>query len=164
LRDAEKRAKNEGGRDAFSITVIKRSGGALRLTERWGEPVNLLNDLIAFLRDEGTSRRAVYNSLEWLTDLPWPGGEPEMLESLLAYQLARQTQDKVLKEQEAPKMAGNLAALTVEQERERFQRLKDKMPIPKAQQQAGGEAMNWLHNFLTVAEFLARETRSGGDV
>jgi len=28
LREAEKRAKNEGGRDAFSLTPIKRSGGA----------------------------------------------------------------------------------------------------------------------------------------
>ena len=32
-RAAEQRAKLEGGRDAFSLTVIKRSGGALRLTE-----------------------------------------------------------------------------------------------------------------------------------
>lgn len=37
LRAAEQRAKNEGGRNAFSITVIKRSGGALRLTAKWGE-------------------------------------------------------------------------------------------------------------------------------
>ena len=43
LHAAEQRAKNEGGRDAFSITVIKRSGGALRLTAKWGEPVALLN-------------------------------------------------------------------------------------------------------------------------
>jgi CRISPR-associated protein Cmr2 len=82
LRAAEQRAKNEGGRDAFSITVIKRSGGALRLTEKWGEPVKLLDDLIAFLRADGVSRRAVYNMLDWLKDLPDPR-EPAMLEALL---------------------------------------------------------------------------------
>lgn len=140
LRAAEKRAKTEGGRDAFSITVIKRSGGALRLTERWDKPVTLLDELIAFLRDDGTSRRAVYNSLEWLKDLPDPKGRPDMLESLLAYQLARQS-DGAAKAQ-APGLAKRLAELTAGK--------------PK-------DGLNWLENFLTVAEFLARETRAGGD-
>jgi CRISPR-associated protein Cmr2 len=143
LREAEKRAKNEGGRDAFSITVIKRSGGALYLTAKWdkpgrGEPVALLSDIIAFLRDPGVSRRAVYNSLEWLTDLPEPEGDGAMLESLLAYQLARQA-DKGAKVF-APSLARRLAALTVTQ---------------------SGKRLDWLQNFMTVAEFLARETRAG---
>lgn len=138
LREAEKRAKNEGGRDAFSLTVIKRSGGALTLTAQWGEPVALLDDLITFLRDPGVSRRAVYNSLEWLTDLPEPDGDGAMLESLLAYQLARQA-DKGAKVY-APGLARRLAALTVAQPKDR---------------------LDWLENFLTVAEFLARETRAG---
>lgn len=137
LRAAEKRAKTEGGRDAFSITVIKRSGGALKLTEKWGEPVKLLNDMVAFLRDEATSRRAVYHSLEWMTDLPDPKGAPAMLQSLLAYQLARQTGGaaKAL----VPELARRLAALAAAQ--------------PK-------DGLGWLENFLTVAEFLARETRA----
>jgi len=144
LREAEKRAKNEGGRDAFSITVIKRSGGALTLTAQWdkpgrGDPVAPLSDLIAFLREPGVSRRAVYNSLEWLTDLPEPAGDGAMLESLLAYQLARQA-DKGAKVH-APGLARRLAALTVAQPKDR---------------------LDWLENFLTVAEFLARETRAGG--
>jgi len=138
LREAEKRAKNEGGRDAFSITVIKRSGGALTLTEKWGEPVALLNSLIDFLRTDGVSRRAVYHTLEWLHDLPEPAGDGAMLESLLAYQLARQA-DKGAKVH-APGLARRLAALTVAQ---------------------SGKRLDWLENFLTVAEFLARETRSG---
>jgi CRISPR-associated protein Cmr2 len=145
LRAAEKRAKASkeqggGGRDAFSITVIKRSGGALYLTENWGKPVSLLNDLIAFLGDEATSRRAVYHSLEWLHDLPDPKGKPEMLESLLAYQLARQSGGDA--KDRAPALAQRLAALTAAQPR---------------------DGLNWLQNFLTVAEFLARETRAGGD-
>lgn len=141
LRAAEKRAKIEGGRDAFSITVIKRSGGALRLTAKWGEPLMLLNELGAFLRAPDVSRRAVYNTLEWLHDLPDPKGQPQMLESLLAYQLARQADDKTLKAQ-APALAKRLAALAAEQNK---------------------DGLQWLENFMTVAEFLARETRAGGD-
>lgn len=139
LRAAEKRAKTEGGRDAFSITVIKRSGGALYLTEKWGEAVTLLGELRAFLADADTSRRAVYNSLEWLTDLPDPKDKPEMLESLLAYQLARQSGGQT--RGSAPYLAKRLASLAAKQ--------------PK-------DGLTWLENFLTVAEFLARETRGAG--
>ena len=142
LRAAEKRAKNEGGRDAFSITVIKRSGGALYLTEKWGEPVNLLHDLIGFLRAEGTSRRAVYNSLEWMRDLPEPTdtATTDMLASLLAYQLDRQAKDEARKQ--APDLAKRLAQRCAAQR---------------------NKGLNWLANFMGVAEFLARETRTGQD-
>lgn len=136
LRAAEKRAKSEGGRDAFSITVIKRSGGALYLTAQWGEPLALLGDLIEFLRDEGTSRRAVYHSLEWLRDLPDPYHAPEMHESLLSYQLARQSRGHASKG--APHIAKRLTKLAA---------------------QRGDNGRVWLANFLSVAEFLARETR-----
>lgn len=138
LRAAEQRAKNEGGRDAFSITVINRSGGALHLTEKWGEPVALLDDSIGFLADLGVSRRAVYNSLEWLTDLPDPKAQPDMLHALLGYQLARQAQGAA--KSQAPELARRLAALASQQER---------------------NGLDWLRNFLSVAEFLARETRTG---
>jgi len=143
LRDAEKRAKNEGGRDAFSITVIKRSGGALRLTGKWEAPtgerlLGLLGETRAFLSARGVSRRAVYNTLLWLRDLPDPKGSPEMLTSLLAYQLARQADDTETKAQ-AAQLAPRLACM--------------------AAGQAGG-GLAWLENFLSVAEFLAREIRS----
>jgi CRISPR-associated protein Cmr2 len=134
LRAAEKRAKTEGERDAFSITVIKRSGGALRLTAKWGEPLALLAELRDFLAHEDTSRRAVYHSLEWLKDLPDPAQQPEMLEALLAYQLARQSGND-------PRAQGLAKRLT---------------ELAKAQK----DSRRWLANFLTVAEFLARETRS----
>lgn len=138
LRSAEKRAKNEGGRDSFSITVIKRSGGALYLTAKWGEPVSLLNELRDFLCDPEVSRRAVYNCLEWLRDLPNPKNKPEMLESLLAYQLSRQSKAHV----KANDLAKRLAFLTAAQ---------------------STDGLKWLENFMTVAEFLARETRAGGN-
>lgn len=139
LRAAEKRAKNEGGRDAFCITVIKRSGGALYLTAKWGDPMQLLGDLRDFLAAPETSRRAVYHTHQWLTDLPDTKGKPEMLEKLLMYQLARQSggQTKL----KAPSLAKRLATLA------------------SAQQ---SDSLNWVQNFLSVAEFLARETRTGG--
>ena len=137
LRAAESRAKNEGGRDAFSITVIKRSGGALYVTAHWGEPIVLLGDLRDFLADPGVSRRAVYNSLEWLKDLPEPIGDGAMVETLLAYQLARQAERGP--KDCAPDLAGRLAALAIAEPRGR---------------------LDWLRDFLTVAEFLARGTRA----
>lgn len=140
LRAAENRAKNEGGRDAFSITIVKRSGGALYLTENWGEPINLLQDLIGFLRADGTSSRAIFNSLEWMRDLPEPTNpaKTEMLASLLAYQFKRQSNGET--KEQAPQLAHRLAQLCAAQER---------------------EGLNWLANFMGVAEFLARETRTG---
>lgn len=145
LRAAEKRAKapkaqGGGERDAFSIAIIKRSGGALHLTEKWGEPINLLNDLIRFLRDDDTSRRAVYHSLEWLHDLPDPRSDSEMLESLLAYQFARQSDGRA--KAQAPELARRLAVLASRQTK---------------------DGLKWLENFMSVAEFLARETRAGGE-
>lgn len=138
LDAAEKRAKNEGGRDAFSITVIKRSGGALRLTAKWGEPVMLLTDLRNFLAADGVSRRAVYNTLEWLHDLPEPEGNGAMLASLLGYQLARQAKSEAQKTA-AQTLAERLTVLALKQVKDR---------------------LKWLGNFMSVAEFLARETRS----
>lgn len=144
LRAAEKRAKNEGGRDAFSITIVKRSGGALYLTENWGEPINLLQDLIGFLRTDGTSSRAVFNSLEWMRDLPEPtdSATTEMLASLLAYQFDRQAKGGA--KAQAPELAQRLAQLCAAQVRKEERK-----------------GLNWLANFMGVAEFLARETRSG---
>ena len=142
LHAAEQRAKNEGGRDAFSITVVKRSGGALRLTAKWGEPVALLNNLRAFLADEGVSRRAAYHTLQWLdgNELPQPL-QGDMLQSLLTYQLDRQAQGAAAAQ--APGLAQRLTALTLQQ--------------PK------GKQIDWLRHFISVAEFLAREVRSTAD-
>lgn len=152
LRAAEQRAKNEGGhrggRDAFSITVVKRSGGTLHLTENWGEPNDLLQGLIGFLRADGTSRRAVYNSLEWMRDLPEPSDADTttMLTSLLAYQLERQAKGEAA--QAAPELARRLAQLCAAQK-------------PASHANPKKTRLNWLANFLGVAEFLARETRTG---
>lgn len=148
LRNAESRAKNEGGRDAFSITVVKRSGGALFLTEKWGEPVSLLQALRDFLAGEGVSRRAVYHTLEWLNENELPDtafnaseGDRSMVHGLLAYQLYRQAQDDA--RHQVPQLAQRLVELA--------------FGWPQA------ERIKKLRNFLSVAEFLARESRTGGD-
>ncbi|WP_374495451.1 type III-B CRISPR-associated protein Cas10/Cmr2 [Zoogloea sp.] len=139
LEAAERRAKN-AGRDRFSITVIKRSGGALKLTAEWGEPLKLLNDLRCFLREEGVSRRAVYNTAEWLHDLPEPESDTAMLANLLAYQMDRQADKAAGEKHDIRQLAQRLATLAVQQPKDR---------------------LKWLANFMSVAEFLARETRSG---
>lgn len=141
LRMAEGRAKNEGGRNAFSITVIKRSGGALTLTESWGEPVNLLEATRDFLTDANVSRRAVYHTLEWLNEneLPADAFDTGMASALLAYQLNRQSNNH----SKVPDLVSRLVNLA--------------LGWPKEQRIAK------LRNFLSIAEFLARETRTGGD-
>ena len=141
VRVAEKAAK-EGGRNAFHIRILKRSGGALRLTLGW-EQADLLQRLVVFLRDPAVSRRAVYNTQRWLKDLPPPEGDGAMLAELLAYQLARQSDSKLtVAEHEVAKMARQLAALAGER------------------QQKKNDGLEWLENLLSVAEFLARETRA----
>jgi CRISPR-associated protein Cmr2 len=139
LRTAEKRAKTQGGRDAFSITLIKRSGGALFLTEKWGEALAVLEKLIEFLRAKDVSHRAVYHTLEWLKDLPEPEDNAELLEKMLAFQLNRQSggQGKTL---DAAGLAKRLTVLALRQTKDRQR--------------------EWLENFLAVGEFLAREIRA----
>ena len=141
LRAAEQRAKGDGGRDAFSLTVIKRSGGTLQLTAKWGEPVAVLTALRDFLAADGVSRRAVYNTLDWLKDLP--RDQPEMLRALLAYQLDRQASPQATKAHQVPELARRLSALAFD----------------PAQRPAKADALDWLGNFMSAAEFLARETR-----
>jgi CRISPR-associated protein Cmr2 len=139
LRGAEQRAKSEGGRDAWSLALIKRSGGAVYLTAKWGEPLDALEALSDFLADPGVSRRAVYNTLEWIKDLPPDDSEP--LETLLAYQLQRQAAGEAHKR--APELAQRLIRIAFD---------------PKLRPQAVKPAA-WLRDFLIGAEFLAREVR-----
>ncbi|MEY4413668.1 MAG: type CRISPR-associated protein Cas10/Cmr2, partial [Pseudomonadota bacterium] len=143
LRAAEQRAKQGGGRDAFSLSVVKRSGGALRMTAKWGEPLTLLQDLRRWLAHDDVSRRAVYNSLDWLKDLPTDN--QDMLAALLRYQLARQARKDA--EKQAPDLARRLAELT-------FNDALRPAPAP------GESRLTWLGHFMGVAEFLGRETRS----
>lgn len=137
LRSAEKRAK-DAGRNRFSLTVIKRGGGDLLVTDEWGAPLDALLIARDFLAGPSVSRRAVYNSLAWLKDLPDDASE-DMLRRLMAVQFERQTQDEKAR-QSACKLAEIVASLAVRQ--------------PSCQR------LTWLAQHLGVAEFLARETRT----
>ena len=107
------------------------------------------------MRAEGTSRRAVFNSLDWMRDLPEPSNADTttMLTTLLAYQLDRQSSGDT--QASAPALAQRLAALCAAQK-----------GVPAAEQNPNHALkkktrLNWLANFMAVAEFLARETRTG---
>lgn len=142
LRAAEHRAKNDGGRNAFSITVVKRSGGALHFTAKWGKSLHALLRLRDVLADPAMSRRAVYHTATWLRDLPEPEPGDELLASMLAWQLERQCRSKhVAAHLRVSELASALVGVTLEQ-------------AP-----AGGRRA-WLENLLSIAEFLAREGRT----
>ena len=171
LREAEQRAKNEGGRNAFSLTVVKRSGGVLHLTAKWDEPLELLLKVRGFLADPSVSRRAVYNSLVWLKDLP-EDASADMLGSLLGYQFSRQMSARAKDEAKAKwkredvhKLACRIAALAAAHTRDerggRLQCCGRDRPATGQRARTHDERGGWLERFLGVAEFLARETRLG---
>ena len=140
LRTAEKAAKEQGGRDALHIRVLKRSGGALELTIKWAE-LAVFQRLLAFLREPTVSRRAVYHCQQWLRNLPEPAGEGEMIATLLGYQLRRQAGSKgIADDHHVEGLAADIVRLALAQEK----------------------PLAWTGNFLSVAEFLAREIRAAG--
>lgn len=138
LAAAERRAKTDGGRDAFSISLVKRAGGIVRLTGKW-PALALLRRCRDFLRAPGVSRRAVYNTLQWLHDLPNHLPQ-EMLRDLLHLQMDRQSNASAAEAHALPDLCAALAAYSLEQADWRSQ----------------------LTAMLQVAEFIARETRSLG--
>ena len=158
LRSTEKKAKNEGGRDAISINLLKRSGGAVHLTLPWLQPSSTwpqalqdsLTDtpvaLLIKLQDlfaGNTSRRAAYITQGWLTDLPSAAQIgmdtlQELLARNLAYQLTRQGGKT------AGPLGSTLAATACCIARQRQQE-----PAPL------------VRDLLAVAEFLARKGRTG---
>jgi len=137
LRAAERAAKEQGGRDALHIRVLKRSGGALALTLKWDQ-LAVFQRLLAFLCEDRVSRRAVYHCLSWLRDLPEPAGEGAMLAHLLGYQFRRQTDKATANAHHVEGLAAEIVGLSLKQ------------PNP----------LEWTGNFLSVAEFLAREARA----
>ena len=140
LRAAEKRAK-DAGRNRFSLTIVKRSGGTHSLTDEWDEPLALLRDFRDVLGEPGVSRRAVYNVMVWLRDMPGDAGA-DMLSAVIEYQLRRQTSDeRIARRHGLSGLARRLGELAARHGAER----------------AG--AVGWLESFLPVAEFLAREAR-----
>lgn len=161
LRATEKRAK-AAGRDAFSINLLKRSGGAVHLTLPWLNPSsNSDNDwhsalqgdltdspaaLLMRLRDcfaGNTSRRAAYLTQGWLEDLPTAAQiGTDTLRDLLATNLAHQLQ----------RQGGNDAAA--------LGRPLATLACALGEKDEKGHEAERIRDMLAVAEFLAREGRA----
>ena len=156
LRRAEHRAKNEGGRDAFSISIMKRAGGRVHLTLPWdingraGEdlkrtPMGVLISWRNALADKDMSRRAAYIIQDWVLKLPpldmlgKKEAFKEMLSKNMEYQLGRQWKG-------SPRygfLGSQLAEIAL-----------------NAKPRSGKkDEKDVIHAFLIVAEFFAREGR-----
>jgi len=138
LREAEKRAKGEGGRDAWSLTLLKRSGGSLQVTAKWSL-LAVFDDLRRFLGSANVSRRAAYNILGWFADVP---RDRTLVESMLSFRMRRQTQSL-----EARSAAAQVARKLVS------------AAFDQGQRPAGVDPLHWLRDFMLAAEFMAREVR-----
>ncbi|EIC30034.1 MULTISPECIES: type III-B CRISPR-associated protein Cas10/Cmr2 [Methylomicrobium] len=156
LRSAEQRAKKTGGRDAFAIDLLKRSGGAVKLTCPWfnnpDNPESLLDSpmgqLIRMrdaLAEPNLSRRAAYIAQDWLRQLPPqtlflqdPFLYKSLLQQSLEYPLLRQNQG-------IPQ----------------YHDLAERM-VELGMSQAGQACADFITHFIGIAEFLARDSRAGG--
>jgi CRISPR-associated protein Cmr2 len=164
LRAAERRAKTDGGRDAFAISVLKRSGGALRHTARWRTPcpgaedgtagpseMTVLRELADELRtNPAASRWAAYAVADWLAELPEPGalGGPAGMTAYLEAVLHASFERHGLEAHGMPRHARRLARLGPYHP-------ADGSPLPRA---AAVRAR--LADLVGIAEFFARDVRS----
>ncbi len=163
LRTAERRAKEQGGRDAFALALMKRSGGESILAGNWrldkgvrDSDMGLLLRLRDLLAQRELSRRAAYILGEVVRDMP---EDQEALAAVIMYQLQRQGLGRVkdherkqalLAEAEAMAQALSLRAVDVSRD--------SKLITCPGDGYYGAEA--WLRDMFITAEFLAREGRT----
>ncbi len=163
LRETERRAKEKGRRDAYAVTLLKRAGGAVDLTVPWfadagsRQKICTTLEVMIEIRDalarQDLARRAPYLVQEWLRSMPSNEhfgqeasdgvGLEEMLAKTLAYQLKRQAK---------PAAAGAVASIA--------QRMAALSVAVQGRTHSNGVS-DFITDFLSVAEFLARECRSG---
>ena len=161
LRSSERMAKNEGGRNAFCITIEKRAGGTSHLVGKWWldspdkienpleTTMGVLISLSRALAGESVSRRAAYIIHEQLRDIP---SDRDAIEKTIAYRLDKQG----INDKKATWLASRLAELA-----EYHSFLDD-----HNDQRGSVTPMNkWLQNFFITAEFFARPERNvkGGE-
>lgn len=142
LRATEQRAKRLAGKNAWSLAVLKRGGGALYVTAPWGKPLRLFHELRWLLASDGVSRRAAYHLTEWMSDVPDSGDHRDLVATLLAYQMQRQCVTEKAKD-----TVREIVPRLVEAAYNDENRLANVTPL------------RWLENMLLTAEFLAREQR-----
>lgn len=138
LRAAEHDAKQQPGKNAFSVRLLKRSGGASHLTLPFAHgdcaPITELLALRDAFASPQLSRRAAYHIISQLPLLP-PQPDTAMLEAVLGYQFGRQ--------------GGK-----------RFRPLGERLAQVAAALKPDA-APGLIEPMLTLAEFLAREGRVG---
>lgn len=144
-RGAERMAKEEGGRDAFCLWVLKRSGEPHCATYKWayGElrPLELLEKLVRLLttgKVSGAFVRGLGTEFAPLRRLAPGGTPPKSLDGIVKAELYRRLRrawqgDREAEKQQIAGLAGKLAELF-----------------------AQGTLDNFL-SFLEIAAFLARE-------
>lgn len=147
LNEVEHGAKAHG-RNAFSVRIRKRAGGEVGITAKFDASSSGTLDatiqLSAWLKNEDVSRRAVYNSVRWLKELPTidPSTWRELVKTNLAYQMTRQSRDS---SSEVPKLAEDLVDAALNEA-----------------SRSHKSAADILESILVTAEFFARETHAGG--
>jgi CRISPR-associated protein Cmr2 len=149
LRAAERRAKGEGNRDAFCLTLTKRAGGTTHLVGQWRLDAGMDGDmgLLLELRDliaRQVSRRAVYLLAEALRELPVV---EDALAAALAYRFGRQSRES---NPNPGQLAQRVARAAIERHAKGGM---GEWPGPN----------RWLRDLLLTAEFLAREGRVASD-
>ncbi|MDP2605293.1 MAG: type III-B CRISPR-associated protein Cas10/Cmr2 [Deltaproteobacteria bacterium] len=161
LREAELDAKNKGGRNAFSLRVLKRSGGRQDLTLPWSlgpeeKDVSTMHTLEALRKaiEGDVSRRAAYQVEEWMRGFPLLDDETQLrtlIAENVAYQFNRKAHGNAKLSSENAERVARIAVLEAQR---RLRSNENTEPGDLAR-----EAYKVVRGLLSTAEFLAREAR-----
>jgi CRISPR-associated protein Cmr2 len=183
LREAERGAKNHnnGARDAFQIVLLKRAGGRSVFTSSWFPPSGsdaasetpsgprrlVTTELLVSLRDAlsaTVARRAAYQVLGWLQGVGESWRDAEGLTALLAYELGRHQRPVVGPGGESSGLPAQKTfdgALSATRE-DRQRKIRDlAADLVRASVTEAATSVEYIQNAVMLAEFLAREGRTG---
>lgn len=170
LRSAESRAKNTGGRNAFAIDLLKRSGGSVHVTAPWWLKDQHTTPFIRTLMhcvqglgpDKGFSRRFAYLCADWLRQFPDVDTESS---KKTASDLA-QIKDMVrgnMRQQAKQQMSGQSSALQNVIIDELLMLCDQVIDIAHQQKPTDPRPHDALIEVLSLVEFLARPVRKEGN-
>lgn len=163
VREAERDSKHKGGRNAFSIRILKRAGGRQDITLPWwikyDNRMIFTMEVIETLREmifsDLLSRTVAYQLDEWVKKFPLIDDEDELITLLsrnIFYYFKRKTERSNEKELEKLKeTARDIATVAVKEGNRR----ENSDPS----QHLAGRVYRVLEEILFAAEFLARESR-----
>lgn len=161
LREAERDAKTKGGRNAFSLRILKRSGGRQDLTLPWwlgeGEEAISTMHAVEALRAAiagDLSRRAAYHAEQWMRRFPLLE-DADQLQELIARNLEYQFKRKAREGAHIkPDDAERITMVAVREAQRRLEKVTNPGPRTLA-----SHAYEVVRGLLSTAEFLAREGR-----